>query len=69
MWNFVLPVLCMILRVWLRDSWNQYDMLAHSAEADAAGVQISPGVVFQGVSSPVSIAHYALAIEGVAGIK
>jgi len=59
----------MILRAWLRDSWNQYDMLAHSAEADAAGVQISPGVVFQGLSSRVSIAYYAFAIGGVAGIK
>jgi len=48
----------MILRAWLRDSWNQYDMLAHSAEADAAGVQILPGVMFQGVSTPVSIESF-----------
>jgi len=45
--------------MWLRDSWNHYDKVAHSAEADSAGIQISPGVMFQNTSSPVSvIPHY-----------
>jgi len=48
----------MVHRVWLRDSWNQYDMLAHSTDADSAGVQISPGVMLQNVSTPVSATYF-----------
>jgi len=43
-----------VVRTYLRDSWNQYDLLAHSAEADSAGVQISSGVMLQSVPSVVS---------------
>jgi len=40
--------------VWLRDSWNHYDSVAHSIDASAAGVQIISGAVFQNTPSPVN---------------
>lgn len=43
------------LRAWLRDSWNQYDMMAHSADADAAGIQIISGVALHPTHSPNDI--------------
>jgi len=37
----------------VRDSWTQYDKLAHSADADAAGVQILSGAMFHPTPSKV----------------
>jgi len=38
----------------VRDSWTQYDKLAHSADADTAGVQILSGAMFHPTPSKVN---------------
>ena len=47
-----------VVRAWVRDSWKQYDFLAHSSDADVAGVQITSGAVFQNTFSTVHIALF-----------
>ena len=58
-----------VARVWLRDSWNYYDSLAHSADADAAGGQIISGAQFHSSPSPVSIPVRQARREGGEGGK
>ena len=51
----MVSILWSVVREWLRDSWSQYDVLAHSSDADAAGVQVISGVMFHPTPSPVNI--------------
>jgi len=49
----------------VRDSWTQYDKLAHSADADAAGVQILSGAMFHPTPSKVNSIVFVRLLQSV----
>jgi len=54
----------LILRMWLKTSWQHYDSLIHSSEASAAGVQMISGYQFVNQPHPVNmyLNHFTLYI-------